>query len=166
DQLPFGVGQARRFEALLAARSGDGERAEERFRAAAEMLREISARFYLGVVLLEHGEWFAEGSKADEAEPLLTEAREIFERLGAAPWLERLDALAEPAPRTRTRASGLPPYVATRTVRRPLRPCFATPDTDRRIRGCSWIVCIGDQSPWLRSSSTAATRQYSVPPAA
>ena len=97
DQLPFGVGQARRFEALLAARSGDSERAEERFRAAAEMLREISARFYLGVVLLEHGEWLAEGGKADEAEPLLTEAREIFERLGAAPWLERLDALAEPA---------------------------------------------------------------------
>ncbi|TML31629.1 MAG: hypothetical protein E6G24_11660 [Actinobacteria bacterium] len=98
DQLPFGVGQARRFEALLAARSGDGERAEERFRAAAEMLREISARFYLGVVLLEHGEWLAEGGTADEAEPLLAEAREIFERLGAAPWLERLDALAEPAP--------------------------------------------------------------------
>jgi predicted ATPase/class 3 adenylate cyclase len=98
DQLPFGVGQARRFEALLAARSGDSERAEERFRAAAEMLREISARFYLGVVLLEHGEWLAEAGKADEAEPLLVEAREIFERLQAAPWLERLDALAEPAP--------------------------------------------------------------------
>jgi len=98
DQLPFGVGQARRFEALLAAKSGDGKLAEERFRAAAEILREISARFYLAVVLLEHGEWLAEGGKADEAEPLLTEAREIFERLGAAPWLERLDALAEPAP--------------------------------------------------------------------
>ena len=98
DQLPFGVGQARRFEALLAARSGDSERAEERFRAAAEMLREISARFYLAVVLLEHGEWLAEPGQADEAEPLLTEAREIFERLGAAPWLERIDALAEPAP--------------------------------------------------------------------
>jgi predicted ATPase/class 3 adenylate cyclase len=98
DQLPFGVGQARRFEALLAARSGDSDRAEERFRAAVEMLREIGARFYLAVVLLEHGEWLAETGKSDEAEPLLREAREIFERLGAAPWLERLDALAEPAP--------------------------------------------------------------------
>jgi hypothetical protein len=29
---------------------------------------------------------------------LLAETRAIFERLGAAPWLERLDALAEPAP--------------------------------------------------------------------
>ena len=27
--------------------------------------------------------------RADETEPLLDEAREIFERLGATPWLER-----------------------------------------------------------------------------
>jgi predicted ATPase/class 3 adenylate cyclase len=96
DQLPFGVGQARRFEALLAARSGDGERAEEKFRAAAEILREIQARFYLACVMLEHGEWLTEAGRTEDAEPLLREAREIFERLGAAPWLERLDAVAEP----------------------------------------------------------------------
>jgi tetratricopeptide (TPR) repeat protein len=96
DQLPFGVGQVRRFEALLAARAGDDERADEKFRASAEMLREISARFYLAVVLLEHGERLVETGRPDDAEPLLGEAREIFERLGAAPWLGRLDALAEP----------------------------------------------------------------------
>ena len=97
DHLPFGVGQVRRFEALLAARSGDGELAEERFRAAAEILREISARFYLAVVLLEHGEWLVESGSAEDAEPLLQEAREIFERLGAKPWLDRLGEVAEPA---------------------------------------------------------------------
>ncbi|HEY6836383.1 MAG TPA: adenylate/guanylate cyclase domain-containing protein [Gaiellaceae bacterium] len=96
DQLPFGVGQVRRFEALLAVREGDGNRAEERFRAAAEILREISARFYLACVLLEHGEWLVQSGRADEAEPLLTEARETFERLDAKPWLERLNAVAEP----------------------------------------------------------------------
>jgi tetratricopeptide (TPR) repeat protein len=95
DQLPFGVGQVRRFEALLAARAGDAELAEERFRAAAEILREIQARFYLACVLLEHGEWLADSGQSDEAERLLTEAREIFERLGAVPWLERLDAVPE-----------------------------------------------------------------------
>ena len=100
DQLPFSVGQVRRFEALLAVRAGEGERAEERFRSAAEMLREIQARFYLACVLLEHGEWLTESGNADEAEPLLSEAREIFERLGAAPWLERLDAIAAPAVRS------------------------------------------------------------------
>jgi hypothetical protein len=48
-------------------------------------------------VLFEHGEWLVETGRAEDAEPLLAEAREIFERVGAAPWLERLDALAEPA---------------------------------------------------------------------
>ena len=96
DQLPFGVGQTRRFEALLAARSGDGRLAEERFRAAAEILREISARFYLAVVLLEHGEWLVESGRFEDAEPLLKEAREMFERLGAKPWLDRLAAIGVP----------------------------------------------------------------------
>jgi tetratricopeptide (TPR) repeat protein len=98
DQLPFGVGQVRRFEALLAARAGESDHAGEKFKAAAEMLREISARFYLACVLLEHGEWLTETGSPVDAEPLLREAREIFERLGAAPWLQRLDAIAEPAP--------------------------------------------------------------------
>jgi hypothetical protein len=48
-------------------------------------------------VLLEHGEWLAQSGQSEEAEPLLTEAKEIFERLGAAPWLERLETVAEPA---------------------------------------------------------------------
>ncbi|HEY6151063.1 MAG TPA: adenylate/guanylate cyclase domain-containing protein [Gaiellaceae bacterium] len=95
DQLPFGVGQVRRFEALLAARSGDDRLAEERFRAAAEILREISARFYLAVVLLEHGEWLVQSGRPEDAEPLLREARETFERLKAAPWLERMGTVAE-----------------------------------------------------------------------
>jgi hypothetical protein len=30
----------------------------------------------------------------DDAEPLLTEAREIFERLGATPWVARVEAIS------------------------------------------------------------------------
>jgi hypothetical protein len=41
------------------------------------------------VVLVEHGEWLAGRGRDDDAEPLLAEAREIFERLRATPWLER-----------------------------------------------------------------------------
>jgi len=41
------------------------------------------------VTQLEHGEWLAGQGRRDEAEPLLAEARETFERLEAAPWLER-----------------------------------------------------------------------------
>ena len=32
-------------------------------------------------------------ARRDEAEPLLAEAREIFERLEAKPWLDRLEAV-------------------------------------------------------------------------
>ena len=43
---------------------------------------------------LEHGEWLAAQGRAEEAEPLFAEAREIFERLEAKPWLERVEAVA------------------------------------------------------------------------
>ena len=51
-------------------------------------------RFWLAVTLLEHGEWLVGGQgRAGDAEPLLAEAHEIFDRLEARPWLERLDAV-------------------------------------------------------------------------
>ena len=85
---PVVTAQLARYDAHLAARAGDGETAERRFRYAAELLREVGARFWLAIALLEN----AETAPAD-AEPLLAEAREIFERLEAAPWLERVERL-------------------------------------------------------------------------
>ena len=76
---PYLDAQARRFRARLA---GDAAG----FRAAAARFRVLGIPFWLAVTLLELGE-----------EPGLAEAREIFERLGAAPWLERA-AAAAPAP--------------------------------------------------------------------
>jgi hypothetical protein len=64
---------------------------EPGFRAATELFREMNTPFGLGVTLLEHGEWLIAERRPSEAEPLLPEAREIFERLGARPWLERLE---------------------------------------------------------------------------
>ena len=48
----------------------------------------------MAVTELEHGEWLVAQGRGDEAEQLLAEAREIFERLEAKPWLERLDTAA------------------------------------------------------------------------
>ena len=48
-------------------------------------------------MLLEHAEWLAGEGRIEEAEPLAAEAREIFERLRATPYLERLDRLPVPA---------------------------------------------------------------------
>ena len=50
--------------------------------------------FYLGATQLEHAEWLSEQGRDAEAEPLLEEARAIFEELEAAPWLERVSAVA------------------------------------------------------------------------
>ena len=97
SRLPLRAAHVARFEALLAVRKGELETAERKFKQSLGLLREIDSRFWLAVVLLEQAEWLTEAGRAEEAVPLLAEAREIFERLGAAPWLERLDVLAEPA---------------------------------------------------------------------
>ena len=47
--------------------------------------------FYLAVTELEHAEWLVAQNRAGDADPLLIEAREIFERLDATPWRERAD---------------------------------------------------------------------------
>ncbi len=71
---PYLEAQAHRFRARL-----DGN--EAGYRAAAERFRELEIPFWLAVTLLEYGE-----------EQSLAEAREIFERLEATPWLERVTA--------------------------------------------------------------------------
>jgi class 3 adenylate cyclase/tetratricopeptide (TPR) repeat protein len=81
--------QSSRFRARLAAERGETEEAERRFKRATGLFREIAASFYLAVTQLEQAEWLAGQERADEAEPLLAEARETFEQLGATPWLER-----------------------------------------------------------------------------
>jgi tetratricopeptide (TPR) repeat protein len=73
---PYLEAQAHRLRARL-----DGD--EAGYRTAAARFRELDVPFWLGVTLLEHGE-----------EPGLAEAGQIFERLEAAPWLERVTAAA------------------------------------------------------------------------
>jgi class 3 adenylate cyclase/tetratricopeptide (TPR) repeat protein len=96
EALPLGrrppllQAQAARLRAWLAATLGHREGIEVSFKAAAGMLRELGIPFWLAVTLLEHAEWLARDGDATRGRPLLTEARAIFERLGAQPWLERL----------------------------------------------------------------------------
>jgi tetratricopeptide (TPR) repeat protein len=94
---PFLQAQAARLRACLAAAHGDREGVQAGFKAAAGMLRELGIPFWLAVTLLEHAEWLVKEGDAQQAGPLLIEARAIFERLGAQPWLERL-ALHPTAP--------------------------------------------------------------------
>jgi thioesterase domain-containing protein len=86
---PYLEAQTHRFRAR---RDGD----DAGFEAAAARFRELGIPFWLAVTLLEHGEALVSDGRSDEAQPLLAEARELFEQLGAKPWLERL-AQASPA---------------------------------------------------------------------
>jgi class 3 adenylate cyclase/tetratricopeptide (TPR) repeat protein len=105
DSLPPGVrpqflnAHLARFRAQLAAKRGKGEEADRLFKRAGGLFQELAVPFPLAVTRLEHSEWLASQERIEEMEPLLAEAREIFERLEAAPWLERL------AQATPTRAS-------------------------------------------------------------
>jgi class 3 adenylate cyclase/tetratricopeptide (TPR) repeat protein len=91
ERPPLLDAHARRFRAKLA-----GEDAG--FAAAAQRFRELEMPFWLAMTELEHAEFLADQGRAAEAQPLLAEAREIFGRLDAKPWLERVSALAPGTP--------------------------------------------------------------------
>jgi class 3 adenylate cyclase/tetratricopeptide (TPR) repeat protein len=94
ELTPYLRAQASRLRARFEAKYGPGDDVEARLKAAAGLFRELSIPFWLAVTLLEQGEWLAGQGGLEETPALLAEAREIFERLGARPWLERLSALA------------------------------------------------------------------------
>jgi predicted ATPase/DNA-binding SARP family transcriptional activator len=89
-RTPFVEAHEQRFAARLAARRSEADAIEPSFIRATDIFRELSMPFYLAVTLLEHGEWLAGEGRREDAEPLLAEAQEIFERLRAAPWVERV----------------------------------------------------------------------------
>jgi class 3 adenylate cyclase/tetratricopeptide (TPR) repeat protein len=83
-RAPFLEAQGLRFRARL-------ESDETAFAVAASIFREHELPFWLAIVQLEHGELLQQQERTDEAAPLLSEARDTFERLAAAPWLERAE---------------------------------------------------------------------------
>jgi class 3 adenylate cyclase/tetratricopeptide (TPR) repeat protein len=99
ESMPFGRrppslrAHASRFRGRLAALRDDEPEAEQGFKGAAALFREIPCPFYLAVTQLEHAEWLAGRDRLDDAQPLFSESREIFERLAATPWVERCDAV-------------------------------------------------------------------------
>jgi hypothetical protein len=94
ELAPYLDAQRSRLRGRLAAAEGaDG--VEAGFKQAAGAFRELGTPFWLAVTLLEHGEWLVGAGRPTDAEPLLTEARSIFGRLEAAPWIERVDATGQ-----------------------------------------------------------------------
>jgi class 3 adenylate cyclase/tetratricopeptide (TPR) repeat protein len=97
DALPLGEcppllrGQAARLHARLSAARHEVADVDARFAEAEKTFRELAIPFWLAVTLLERAEWLAMSGQTGEAEPLFAEARPIFQRLRAQPWLERLN---------------------------------------------------------------------------
>jgi predicted ATPase/class 3 adenylate cyclase len=83
-----------RFGARRAALQGDSVTASAGFVAAAELFQEMERPFDLAVVQLEHAEWLTAEGRVEEAAAPAAEAREIFERLRATPWIERLERIS------------------------------------------------------------------------
>ncbi|MDR7361173.1 adenylate/guanylate cyclase domain-containing protein [Nocardioides marmoribigeumensis] len=99
DAVPLGLRAHRRHVAgLVADRDGEIEAAEAAYGEAIELFgrwgaipAEARAHADLGVLLTRLG-------RGEEAGPHLTQAREVFDRLGAAAWAAELDAaLGSPA---------------------------------------------------------------------
>jgi hypothetical protein len=92
---PMLAAHAARFRAKIA--SGTTE-AEALFQRAEQMFHEYELPFWLAVTQLEHGEWLVGQLRPAEAESLVADARETFERLDASPWVERANAVFEQRP--------------------------------------------------------------------
>jgi tetratricopeptide (TPR) repeat protein len=86
ERPPLLSAHAGRFRARLAIDPSDVER---ELRRAEEIFREHDLVFWLAVTQLEHAEWLVAQGRPAEAQPLLGEAHEIFERLAATPWVHR-----------------------------------------------------------------------------
>jgi hypothetical protein len=87
-----------RTNARLASARGQAGDAERGFTRAIALFREMGMPYWLGATLTELAEWLSGTGRPDDARPLLEEAREIFERLRAEPWLERVGNPLPPGP--------------------------------------------------------------------
>jgi class 3 adenylate cyclase/tetratricopeptide (TPR) repeat protein len=80
-----------RIRANVAAASGDQDTAADEYGRALAIGRNLGQKALLAPVLFDYGRWLVETGRAEEAAPLLDEARTIFEGMGASRWLERLE---------------------------------------------------------------------------
>ncbi len=85
ETTPFLRAQAARFRAKLDVLAG-----EQGFISAEAIYRDLPAPFRLAVTLLEHAELLVSLGREAEARPMLHEAKDVFDRLDARPWVDRV----------------------------------------------------------------------------
>ena len=85
--------QLARARGNAASARGDHETAAEEFASALSTARNLGRAAKLAPVLVDYGRWLVQTDRGEDAQPLLDEARGLFEHMGAVVWLERIDAL-------------------------------------------------------------------------
>jgi tetratricopeptide (TPR) repeat protein len=91
EQGAFLQAQKARFRARLPEHDAETELA-----TAERLFADSETPFYAAVVRLERAELLLGDGRSDEAGPLIEQARETFDRLGARPWSERTERAATP----------------------------------------------------------------------
>ena len=86
--------QLYRLRANAAAAAGEDDEAADAYALALANARNLGYAYWLAPVLADYGAWLVASGRDDDASPLLTEARQLFEAMGAVLWLRRLDAVA------------------------------------------------------------------------
>jgi class 3 adenylate cyclase/tetratricopeptide (TPR) repeat protein len=86
---PYLRAHAARLAARLAAQRGESDSVEPGFLASEQGFRDLGTPLDLAMAQTEHAEWLVGQGRQRDAGSLLAEAEEVFERLGAKPWLER-----------------------------------------------------------------------------
>jgi tetratricopeptide (TPR) repeat protein len=86
-----------RLRAIAASIDGDEDAAAVAFGIALANARSTGYPFFLAPVLQDYGAWLVACGRADEAAPLLAEARELYEGMGATARIEQLDRITPAA---------------------------------------------------------------------
>jgi hypothetical protein len=90
---PYLRAQLARGQGLLARAQGNAAAAEAQLGAAIEGFRSLGFPYWLATARTDLAEVLVDEKRVDEASPLLEEARAAFSRLGAAPALQRAEAV-------------------------------------------------------------------------
>ena len=84
-----------RINRCIITGAGEFGVADDQFKVARALFQEIKYPQWLAVTAVQHAESLQAGGRREEAEPLLEEARDIFVRLGAEPWIARIDQASQ-----------------------------------------------------------------------
>ena len=91
-----------RLAGVLAALRGEPDEAIGHFAAALPPMRSLGWPLWLAELLLDYADALCADGRADEAAPLVAEARELLERLGAVRLLPVVEALEARLPQEAT----------------------------------------------------------------